>query len=62
MPTVRLTMKQTREVVRLRILGLNQRAIARATGVSLGAVCQILKACTRHSVSLDQVGSLDWSC
>ena len=59
MPTVRLTMKQTREVVRLRILGLNQRAIARATGVSLGAVCQILKACTRHGVSLDQVASLD---
>ena len=59
MPTVRLTMKQTREVVRLQALGLSQRAIARATGVSLGAVCQILKVCSRHGVSPDQVATLE---
>ena len=59
MPTVRLTMKQIREVVRLHVLGLSQRAIARATGVSLGAVCQILKACTRHGVSPEHVATLD---
>ena len=59
MPTVRLTMKQIREVVRLHVLGLSQRAIARASGISLGAVCQILQACTRHGVSPDQVATLE---
>ncbi|MHB8416403.1 MAG: IS21 family transposase [Acidiferrobacteraceae bacterium] len=59
MPTVRLTMRKTREVVRLRALGLSQRAIARATSVSLGAVCRILAACARQDLGAAQVAGLD---
>ncbi len=59
MPTPRMTMSKIREIVRLHGLALSQRQIARATGVSLGAVCQTLKRLRSLGQGVSELLALD---
>jgi transposase len=51
MPNKRISMMKLREVIRLKAAGLTLRPIARATGLSLGAVSKYLTAAQRAQLS-----------
>ena len=60
MPRERLSMRKIKEVLRLSAAGLSRRQVARATGVSLGAVDATAAQATAAEYGVDGYPTIKW--